>query len=246
MIDLHCHLLPGIDDGPKSIEESLAMARHAANAGISNIVATPHITPGRYDNSLASIKPVFDNLKATIKEQEIPLEISFAAEIRFDPVIIDMVNDDILPVLGEYEGERLILLEFPHSHIPPGSEDLIKWLADRGVRVLIAHPERNGSVLANIEKITPLVKLGCLLQVTAGALTGVFKEGPRECAVELLRRGWVSIIASDAHNIHARCPELEPARQEAAKIVGEEKATDMVISCPASIAKMHFDSSQAK
>jgi protein-tyrosine phosphatase len=245
MIDLHCHLLPGIDDGPKSIEESLAMARHAANAGIAKIVATPHITPGRYDNSLASIQPVFETLKAAIKEHAIPVEISFAAEIRFDPVIIDMVNNDILPILGEYEGERLILLEFPHTHIPPGSEDLIRWLAEKGVRVLIAHPERNGSVLGDIGKITSLIKMGCLFQITAGALTGVFNEGPRECAVELLKRGWVSIIASDAHNIHARCPELEPARQEAAKIVGEEEASDMVISRPASITKMHFESSQA-
>jgi protein-tyrosine phosphatase len=245
MIDLHCHLLPGIDDGPKSIDESLAMARYAANAGIAKIVTTPHITPGRYDNSLASIQPVFEKLKAAIKQQAIPIEISFAAEIRFDPVIIDMVNNDILPVLGEYEGERIILLEFPHTHIPPGCEDLIRWLADKGVRVLIAHPERNPSVMGNIEIITSFIKMGCLLQITGGALTGVFKEGPRQCAVELLKRGWVSIIASDAHNIHARCPELEPARQEAAKIVGEEEASDMVISRPADIAKMHFDSSQA-
>lgn len=244
MIDLHCHLLPGIDDGPKSIEESLAMARHAANAGIAKIVATPHITPGRYDNSLASIQPVFEKLKSAIKEQAIPVEIGFAAEIRFDPGIIDMVNNDILPVLGEYEGARIILLEFPHTHIPPGCEDLIRWLADKGVRVLIAHPERNRSILANIEKIASFIKIGCLLQITGGALTGVFKEGPRECAVELLKRGWVSIIASDAHSIHARCPELEPARQEAAKIVGEEEASDMVIRRPASIAKIHFESSQ--
>ncbi len=244
MIDLHCHLLPGIDDGPKSIEESLDMARHAANAGITKIVTTPHIIPGRYDNSLASIQPVFENLKAAIKEQAIPVEISFAAEIRIDPVIIDMVNNDILPVLGEYEGERIILLEFPHTHIPPGCEDLIRWLADKGVRVMIAHPERNGSVLSNIEIMASFIKMGCLLQITGGALTGVFKEDPRECAVELLKRGWVSIIASDAHNMHARCPELEPARQEAAKIVGEEEASDMVISRPASIAKIHFGSSQ--
>ncbi len=109
---------------------------------------------------------------------------------------------------------------------------------------MIAHPERNGSVLGNIEIMTSFIKMGCLLQITAGALTGVFKEGPRECAVELLKRGWVSIIASDAHSIHARCPELEPARQEAAKIVGEEEASDMVISRPASIARIHFESSQ--
>ncbi|MFT5397160.1 MAG: protein-tyrosine phosphatase, partial [Gammaproteobacteria bacterium] len=119
MIDIHCHLLPGIDDGPKSLDDSLAMARHAVNAGIKKIIATPHITPGRYDNSLKTIQPVFENLKATIIAKDIPLEISFAAEIRFDPIIMDLVNNDELPILGEYEGERLILLEFPHSHIPP-------------------------------------------------------------------------------------------------------------------------------
>jgi len=191
-----------------------------------------------------AIQPVFKKLKSAIKEQAIPVEIGFAAEIRIDHVIIDMVNNDILPVLGEYEGERIILLEFPHTHIPPGSEELIQWLADNGVRVLIAHPERNPSVLANIEIIKSFIKMGCLLQITGGALTGVFRDGPRECAVALLKRGWVSIIASDAHSIHARCPELEPARQEAAKIVGEEEASDMVISRPASIAKIHFESSQ--
>lgn len=245
MIDIHCHLLPGIDDGPKSLEDSLAMARHAADAGITKIVATPHITPGRYDNSLDTIQPVFENLKFTIKEQKIPLELSFAAEIRFDPVIMDLVNNDELPVLGEYEGERLILLEFPHSHIPPGSEELIQWLAERGIRVLIAHPERNRSVLGDIEKITPLVKRGCLLQVTGGSLTGVFNDAPRDCAIELLKRGWVSIIASDAHNLRARCPELKSARQEAAKIVGEEESIEMVLGRPEKISKMHFGNSDS-
>ncbi len=241
MIDLHCHLLHGIDDGSKSLEESLNMARHAAEAGIKKIVTTPHITPGRYNNSLETIKPVFEKLKAAIKKNTIPIEIGFAAEIRFDPVIIDMVNNDTLPVLGEYEGERLILVEFPHSHIPSGYEELIQWLANQGVRVMIAHPERNLSVVNNIEKIAPLVKLGCLLQLTGGSLTSVFKDAARDCSIELLKRGWVSIIASDAHNLHARCPELEPARQEAALIVGDEESVEMVLVRPEKISRMHFD-----
>ena len=245
MIDIHCHLLPGIDDGPKSLDDSLAMARHAVKAGIKKIVATPHITPGRYDNSLKTIQPVFNNLKASIIAENIPLEISFAAELRFDPIIMDLVNNDELPVLGKYEGERLILLEFPHSHIPPGSEELIQWLADRGVRVLIAHPERNRSVLGDIEKITPLVKLGCLLQITGGSLTGVFNDAAKQCGTELLKRGWVSIIASDAHNLHARCPELEPARKEAEKIVGEEASLEMVFGRPEIISKSHFQEHQS-
>jgi len=241
MIDLHCHLLPGIDDGPKSLADSLDMARYAADAGITKIVTTPHITPGRYDNSLDTIKPVFENLKAAIEKNGISIEISYAAEIRFDPVIIDMVNSDTIPVLGEYEGERLILLEFPHTHIPPGSEELIQWLADQGIRVLIAHPERNHSVQKNIEKITPLIKIGCLLQITGGSLTGVFNDAARACSVELLKLGWVSIIASDAHNLHARCPELRSAQQEAAKIVGDEVSLEMVFAGPEKITRKHFE-----
>ncbi len=240
MIDLHCHLLPEIDDGSKSLEQSMAMLRHAVAAGITKIVCTPHITPGRYDNSLETIKPIFEIFRDACIENAIPIEIGFAAEIRFDPVIIDMVNNDSLPVLGEYEGERLILLEFPHSHIPPGSEELIQWLADRGIRVLIAHPERNRSVLHDIEIITPLVKMGCLLQITGGSLTNVFSDGSRDCAIELLKRGWVNVIASDAHNLHARSPELEPARREAEKIVGEKESLEMVLDLPEKISKMHF------
>ncbi len=240
MIDLHCHLLPGIDDGSKSLEQSLAMLHHAVNAGIKKIVCTPHITPGRYDNSIESIKPVFENLKTEIIANSIAIEIGFAAEIRFDPVIIDMVNNNTLPVLGEYNGERLILLEFPHSHIPSGCEELIQWLADKGIRVLIAHPERNRSVLHDIDKIKSLHKLGCLFQITGGSLTNVFKDASKECAIELLKRGWVSVIASDAHNLHSRTPELEPARLEAEKIVGEEESIEMVIGRPDKISAMHF------
>ncbi len=116
------------------------------------------------------------------------------------------------------------------------------WLADKGIRVSIAHPERNHSVFNDIEKLVPLFKMGCLFQITGGSLTGVFKDASRDCAVELLKRGWVSIIATDAHNTHARCPELEPARQVAANIIGEEESIEMVLGHPEKISNMHFQS----
>ena len=153
MIDLHCHLLPAIDDGPKKLEDSLEMVRFAINSGITKFVATPHITPGRYDNTIDSIQIAFQKLKDAVEENKLTIQMGFAAEIRFDPIIIDMVNNNSLPLLGEYENEKLILLEFPHSHIPAGCEELIKWLANKGIRVLIAHPERNRSVLKNIETL---------------------------------------------------------------------------------------------
>ncbi|MEM7027419.1 MAG: CpsB/CapC family capsule biosynthesis tyrosine phosphatase [Pseudomonadota bacterium] len=241
VIDLHCHLLPGIDDGARTLDDALAMVNYAINAGITKFVATPHITPGRYDNSVETIKPAFNLLKQAVNSNELAIEMAFAAEIRFDSVIIDMVNNDCLPYLGEYEGEQLILLEFPHSHIPAGYDQLIKWLAKKGIRVLIAHPERNRSVLGNIEMLKPLVELGCLFQITGGSLTGVFKDAARECAIELLKRDWVTIIASDAHNVRARCPELEPARQVAEEIIGEELANQMVFDRPDAISRVHFN-----
>ncbi len=241
MIDLHCHLLPGIDDGPKTLAESLEMARYAVSSGITKIVATPHITPGRYDNSIATITPAFNILKDAIKAQNIAIELSFAAEIRFDLVIVEMVNKQVLPVLGQYQGADIMLLEFPHSHIPPGATELIQWLGDKGIRAMIAHPERNQGVLVDIEKIAPFVKLGCLLQITGGSLTGVFNRSAKHCATELLKRGWATIVASDAHNVHARCPELEPARQEAIHIVGEDEANALVIERPREISSMHFN-----
>lgn len=240
MIDLHCHLLPGIDDGSKSLAQTLDMLRYAVDAGISKLVCTPHIIPGRYDNSFDSIKSVFKNTKSEIIKNKIPIDIGMAAEIRFDPVIIDMVNNNTLPILGEYEGQSLILLEFPHSHIPPGSDELIKWLAKKGIRVLVAHPERNRSVLRDINKLESLHKLGCLFQITGGSLTGVFSQASKDCAIELLKRERVFIIASDAHNLHERKPELEPARQKAEKIVGEEISLDMVLGRPDKISKIHF------
>ena len=242
MIDLHCHLLPAIDDGSKSLEQTLEMISYAADSGITKLVCTPHIIPGRYDNSLSSIKPVFENIKSAISENDIPVEIGVAAEIRFDPIIIDMVNNDTLPILGEYEGDKLILLEFPHSHIPPGAAELIKWLANKNIRVLVAHPERNRTVLHDIKKVNELHKLGCLFQLTGGSLTGVFSEASKLCSIELLKQKLIHIIASDAHNLYERKPELEPARKEAEKIVGEKTSYEMVLERPEIISKIHFPS----
>ena len=108
--------------------------------------------------------------------------------------------------------------------------------------MLIAHPERNRSLSKDIDKVSSLIKLGCLLQITGGSLTGVFNNTFKECAEEIVRRGWGSVIASDAHNLHARCPELEPARRAAEKIIGEAAANKMVFDTPETISQTHFQS----
>ncbi|WP_315983498.1 CpsB/CapC family capsule biosynthesis tyrosine phosphatase [Aliamphritea spongicola] len=118
MIDLHCHLLPGIDDGPASLEEAVELAAMAAADGITHAVATPHIHPGRYDNNIHSITPAYEALKNAIVERNIPLELGMAAEVRISVEMLAMIPTNQIPFLGEWEGRKVLLLELPHSHIP--------------------------------------------------------------------------------------------------------------------------------
>lgn len=235
MIDLHCHLLPGIDDGPEDLATALRLARHAVAAGIRTSVVTPHMHPGRYANRAANIRAAASNFQQSLDAEGIALKILCSAEVRLDHEILSWVGEEQIPYLGHWQGERVMLLEFPHSHVPVGADKLVAWLLKQGIRPMIAHPERNKDILRSIDKLLPFVRLGCLLQVTAGAVAGSFGEQALARAVDLLSRGWVTVLASDAHNMEARPPELEPGRVAAAKIVGEEESWKLVRDRPAEI-----------
>lgn len=235
MIDLHCHLLPGIDDGPEDLATALALARHAVKSGIHTAVVTPHMHAGRYENRAANICAAVDNFSAALKAASIPLRILPAAEVRLDHDILDWLLTAQVPFLGNWQGEKLMLLEFPHSHIPVGADKLVAWLFKQRIRPMIAHPERNKDVLRSIDKIAPYVQMGCLLQLTAGSVAGNFGQPAQERSLELLQRGWVTILASDAHNLDARPPELEPGRRAAAEVIGEAASWELVRHRPAHI-----------
>ena len=235
MVDLHCHLLPGIDDGPGTLDEALALVDHAVAAGIARSVVTPHILPGRYENTMSGIRAATERFRSELNARRIPLEIGYAAEIRIGPDVLELADAGALPILGTVDGYGIVLLEFPDSHILPGSARLVAAMLERKLRPLIAHPERNKDVMHDVEKIAPFVQSGCWLQLTAGSVTGVF--GPRclEVSRQLLLRGWVTVLASDAHNMVAREPELEPGRRAAEKIVGESASWLLVRDTPAQI-----------
>lgn len=235
MIDLHCHLLPGIDDGPEDLATALCLARHAVASGIHTSVVTPHMHPGRYNNRGANIRTAAEEFQQTLNAEGIALHILCAAEVRLDHEILSWVGEDQIPYPGHWQGERVMLLEFPHSHVPVGADKLVAWLLKQNIRPMIAHPERNKDVLRSIDKLIPFVGMGCLLQVTAGAVAGTFGEHAKARAADLLGRGWVTVLASDAHNMDARPPELEPGRVAAAKIVGEDESWKMVRDRPAKI-----------
>ena len=176
MIDLHCHLLPGIDDGPETLEEALEMARIAVANGITAAHVTPHLHPGRWENDRAKIEAAVAAYRAALAAAGIALEIGFAAEVRLDYDILPLIEADRVPFLGTLEGYRVMLLEFPHSHVPVGADKFVAWLLARNIRPMIAHPERNKDLMRDPARLQPFVEQGCLLQVTADAVAGGFGE----------------------------------------------------------------------
>ena len=240
MIDLHCHLFPGIDDGPSELDESIELAKLAVENGITHAVVTPHITPGRYDNDLFSINTAYQAFKQVLSEHEIDLKIGMAAEVRLGPEIFILFEEERLPYLGEFEGRKVLLLEFPHDHIPPGSDKMVKWLFDHNIVPMIAHPERNVDILRKLSKLKNFVDAGCLLQITASSLAGNIGPEPQNCAKMMLEKGWVTILASDAHDLHERLPEIEPGRAVVEEIIGKEESWKMVNDIPFEIASNHF------
>ncbi|MCB1703955.1 MAG: capsular biosynthesis protein [Halioglobus sp.] len=235
MIDLHCHLLPGVDDGPGTLEDSLQLARLAVANGISHAVLTPHIHAGRYRNQLSTLQPQLAVFREALAGQGIALELTLGGEVRLGVEAIALIDQDEVPMLGEEDGFRIMLLEFPHSHVLPGSDKLVRHLLDRKIRPMIAHPERNKDIMRSLDKLLPFVEAGCLLQVTAGSMVGDFGPRAQQRASEMVERGWVTVLASDAHNLKYRPPELQRGRAAAARLVGASAATDLVLRRPASI-----------
>jgi protein-tyrosine phosphatase len=240
MIDLHCHFLPGIDDGAKTMDDALAMAKLAIENGIHKAVVTPHITPGRYDNDINTITEAFNQFTDALSKHNIELALAMAAEVRLDPLILSMVEKETLPLLGELDGMKIMLLEFPHSTLPPGALETVKWLIKNDICPVIAHPERNKSVISDYKKIKPFVDAGCLLQITAASMQGTFGRAPKSIGKKILKSGWVSLIASDAHNLSTRPPEMEPGRRVVEKIVGENKSLEMIQDLPSRITSGRF------
>lgn len=232
MIDIHCHLLPGIDDGASTMEQSLHMARLAVEEGITRAVLTPHICPGRWDNTSAVIADATEAFRQALAKEGIPLRVDYAAEVRISDQIFSQLGAGDIPFVGEWEGYKVMLLEFPHTHILPGTDKLVDWLLRQGIRPLIAHPERNRELMLQPDKLRPLLDKGCLAQLTGASITGRFGAEARAAAEYYIREGLITFIASDAHNTSTRRPAMAAAREAVRELVGDEVATRLVVEAP--------------
>jgi protein-tyrosine phosphatase len=244
VIDLHCHLLPGIDDGPADLEESLALCRMLVADGVTHAVVTPHIHPGRWDNEPDDVSERLDRLCAAVDAEGLALDLGFAAEVRVTDELMRQLESNALPFYGKVDGYHILLLEFPHGHIVPGAENLLRWLLDRGIRPLIAHPERNKQVMRDFALLHRFTEAGCWLQVTAGSLTGRFGEPAMLCARQLLDEDMVAVLASDTHNTGARAPRLTEAYEFVIANYDRDFANRLLFERPALIAADQFRGSR--
>ncbi|SDS95004.1 protein-tyrosine phosphatase [Halopseudomonas xinjiangensis] len=232
MIDLHSHLLPGIDDGPEDLSTALDMARLAVASGTTHLICTPHIHPGRYSNDAASIKLAWQAFDKALKSAGIPLRTGFAAEVRFGSELFTSIGDGTVPFMGDWNGRKAVLLEFSHADVPFGAERMTEWMLAQGVVPIIAHPERNKGIMRHPARLKAFLQQGCLLQVTAGSVAGKFGERARKLAHSLLREGVVNILASDGHNLGKRPPDMRHGLRVASEIVGERQAKHLVLDTP--------------
>ncbi|WP_215397601.1 tyrosine-protein phosphatase [Rheinheimera oceanensis] len=236
MFDLHNHILPGVDDGARDLAEALALLQLAQQQGISHMLATPHLHAGRYNNSAASITEAITALQQAVSDAGIAITLAAAAEVRIGAEILPLIEQQQMPFIGRYQGNKVLLLELPHSHIPAGSDKLLAWLARHDITVMLAHPERNRDFLAVPDKIKPFIKAGCLFQLTAAALDGDMGLDVKTLAQQWLKQGLYHVIASDAHSVKRRPPKLQLAYQHCCQLVGEDQARQLCVLNPAQLA----------
>lgn len=232
MLDLHCHLLPGIDDGAVDLDMALEMARMAVADGITTVACTPHIYPGMYDNTGDGIRAAITALRLELASRDIDLQLVEGADVHLDQGLADSIRAGRIPTLA---GSRYLLLEPPHHVAPPRFEDTVFQLMVAGYVPVITHPERLSWIEGHYGVFQRLVKAGSWMQITAGSVTGRFGKRPRYWAERMLDEHLVHILATDAHHPRRRPPLLAEGREAAANRVGEQEATHMVVTRPQGI-----------
>lgn len=232
MIDLHCHLLPELDDGARDAQMAYAMARMAVADGITHVACTPHILPGVYPNSGPVIRQRVEALQRAFKENDIPLTLTTGADNHITPDFVAGLRAGKLLALGD---TRYVLVEPPHQVAPPRLEQLFFTISAAGYVPILTHPERLAWVPARYDLIRRLAAAGVWMQITAGSLTGAFGKNARYWAEKMLSEGLVHILATDAHDTERRVPILSQARHLAAARVGENEAQHLVMTRPAGV-----------
>jgi len=226
MVDLHCHILPGLDDGAKTIEDSLAMAEDAIADGITHVVATPHANSS-YAFEFSRVRAARNELSEKLEGR---LTLATGCDFHLSPENLSAIRRDRSQFC--IHQKDYLLVELNDFSIPPSMDQALHELQLARIHPIITHPERNGLLRAQPERLRKWVELGCYAQVTAGSLTGVFGPGSQQAAWTWITNGLVHFVASDAHNTARRPLKLRFAYDAVAERCGEARARALLLENP--------------
>lgn len=229
MIDLHCHLLPGIDDGATDLDVSFSMARAFVDDGVVAVACTPHILPGIYPNTGPDIRSRVAALQQQLDDAGIALQLLTGADNHVVPTFVPDIQRGHLLTLGD---SRYVLVEPPHHVLVPKLDELFFGILVAGYVPILTHPERLSWIKGNFHLIRRLFDAGVWMQITAGSLTGAFGGSPRYWAEKMLDEGLVHLLATDAHDVKRRPPNLAEGYEAAAARVGRDEALHLVYTRP--------------
>ncbi len=240
MIDTHLHILPGVDDGPETMQESLALAQALVQEGIRFAVATPHYNDEFPQRPAAEIRERVDAVQRELDRHGIPLLLFAGHEALIKPGLIEDIQAGRLATLNN---SRYLLLELWNSTWLPETERVIFELRAQGFVPVIAHPERYRAIQKDPARLAALTQQGVLAQLTAGSLVGMQGNTARRCAETLLKKGLIHCIASDAHGLHKRPPGVVRGLQRAAELLDQARVHQMIEIWPAVIVNNEVFSS---
>lgn len=226
MVDVHCHILPGLDDGPDDLDGSLAMAESAIADGITHVVATPHANADFH----------FDFLRVQRLREELQTRVA-GRLVLSTGCDFHLSAENLVALRGDPQSfcinqRNCLLVEFSQYSVPPSMDQTLHEIQLLGLRPIITHPERNPILRAQAHRLANWVRLGCYVQVTAGSLTGVFGPSAQKESWRWIADGLVHIVATDAHNTHTRQLKLRPAYDLVREEFGKEKAEALFVENP--------------
>lgn len=232
MIDTHLHILPGVDDGPETLQESLSLARVLVQEGIHSAIATPHANDEYPPRSAAEIRERVYEMQQALDRHGIPLRLFAGHEALIKAGLVEDIQSGRLATLN---GGAYLLLELWNSTWLPETEKVIFELCAHGIIPIVAHPERYRAIQQDSDRLGALLQQGAVAQLTAGSLIGMQGQTTRRCAEGLLKKGLIHCIASDAHGLHRRPPGVAHGLQRATELVGQARVYQLVEAQPAAV-----------
>jgi len=226
MVDLHCHILSGFDDGAKSVQESLTMAETAIADGITHVVATPH-SSNEYRFDFAAVQQACRELQVAVGDR---LKLATGCDFHLSPENLAALKKNAAPFC--IHQKDYLLVEFNEFAIPPAMDETLYQIQLAGLRPIITHPERNAIIRARPERLEKWIRNGAYAQVTGGSLTGTFGPGAQQNALTWIARGLVHFVASDAHNLTARPHKLRAAYDVVRSEFAQQMAEALFVENP--------------